>query len=57
MSFPKFAEEIINDKNIPTYDNSMKCDGIAQFGDLTFVIGGREYPLSNDDWMYPEMKQ
>lgn len=56
MSFPKFAEQKINDQLIPSYDQKMKCDGTAQYGELTFVIGGKDYPLPNEDWMFPDSK-
>ena len=54
MSFPHFAEEIINNQGIPSYDNQVNCDSNTQFGELTFVIGGKEYPLPNEDWMFKE---
>lgn len=29
----------------------MKCKGMQDFGELTYVINGFEYTLPNDDWV------
>lgn len=38
---------------IPTAKKGVECQGgLAQFGDMTFIIGGREYTLSPEEWMF-----
>ena len=54
MSVPKYAEELINKKGIPSFDNVVKCESNAQFGSLTFVIGGKDYTLEANEWMMHE---
>ena len=57
MSLPKFAEEKLAQQQIPTFDSLQKCEDNAQFGDLTFVIGGKDYSLKADEWMLPAHTQ
>jgi len=54
MSIPGFAGESLAQQNIPTFDNTSKCKNAKQYGDLTFVIGDKDYTLENDEWMFPE---
>lgn len=34
----------------------VKCDSEKDFGDMTLVIGGKEYVQTNDEWMFPAQK-
>ena len=54
MSIPTFASEALADQNIPTFDGATKCKSSKDYGKLTFVIGGKEYTMDNDEWMFPE---
>jgi len=54
MSVPSFAEDILNKANIPTMGSPTKCNSAKDYGDLTFVIGGKDYTMSNDEWMFQE---
>jgi hypothetical protein len=31
----------------------VSCKNEKQFGKLTLVIGGKQYDLDNDEWMFP----
>jgi len=53
MSMPKFATEALNKQGIPTADKSVPCKGASQFGELTLVIGGKDYTLDSEEWMFP----
>ena len=53
MSVPTFASKILMQHQVPTANFVMPCQNQAQFGDLTLVIGGDEYTLSNEEWMFP----
>ena len=57
MSVPTHAAEMFTKAGIPTFEDMVKCENNAQFGELTFVIGGKDYPLSSDEWMLPEKSQ
>jgi len=54
MSVPSFAEEVLSKQGIPTSDSPVKCSGSGDFGDLTFVIGGKDYTISNSEWMFKD---
>lgn len=53
MSVPKFATKNFMEHGIPTSNFIRKCDNEKQFGDMTLVIGGKDYNLSNEEWMFP----
>ena len=53
MSMPSFATDSLNKQGIPTSNNPVSCKNEQQFGELTLVIGGKNYVLSNDEWMFP----
>jgi len=54
MSIPKFAEKKLAAQGIPSSDIIQPCENAKSFGELTFVIGGKNYPLDNGDWMLNE---
>lgn len=54
MSVPSFAEQILAKQGIPTHESPVACKESAEFGNLTFVIGGKDYTLPNGEWMFKE---
>lgn len=57
MSLPTYAGDIFAQKKVPTFEKKLKCESNAQFGDLTFVIGGKDYTLKADEWLLQEKSQ
>lgn len=53
MSMPTFATQKLASVGIPVGNNVVGCQSHTQFGDMTLVIGGREYIISNEEWMFP----
>jgi cathepsin D len=53
MSMPTFATQVLAKNKIPTANHPIPCQNAAQFGDMTLVIGGKDYTISNDEWMFP----
>ncbi len=51
MSMPSFATDALNKQGIPTANKAVSCKNEKQFGELTLVIGGKKYDLSNDEWI------
>ena len=56
MSVPTFAAKHFIEKGIPTADFQRKCKNAKQFGDMTLTIGGKDYTLTNEEWMFPSSK-
>jgi len=52
QSMPKFASKKFKELGLPTANNFVQCQSKNDFGDLTFVINGKDYPLSADEWMF-----
>lgn len=57
MSVPKFAAKNFMEAGIPTSNYVRGCTNAQQFGEMTLVIGGKDYNLSNEEWMFPAQKQ
>jgi|DEB0MinimDraft_12_1074336.scaffolds.fasta_scaffold29215_1 cathepsin D len=53
MSMPSFAAGKLTSMNIPVGNNMMDCASHTQYGDMTLVIGGKDYVISNEEWMFP----
>ena len=53
MSFPTWATEKMKVNKYPTTDNVVPCKHQDEFGDLTLVINGKDYVLTNEEWMFP----
>lgn len=53
MSVPKWATANFAEHGIPTSDNIVKCNSEKDFGDMTLVIGGKDYLQTNEEWMFP----
>jgi len=52
MSMPGFASHAFKKAGLPTATNLVECQSKNDFGDLTFVINGKDYPLTPDEWMF-----
>lgn len=53
MSMPKFATDLLAVKGVPSANHVKKCESSSQYGTMAFVIGGKNYELTNDEWMFP----
>jgi saccharopepsin len=53
MSFPTWGAQKLTANKLPTANNIVPCSSHAQFGDMTLVINGKDYVLSNEEWMFP----
>ena len=53
MSMPTFATDKLAKDHIPTASFIVPCSSQQQFGDMTLVIGGKPYTLTNEEWMFP----
>jgi len=52
MSVPTFAFHALANQKIPTAHTFVECTNKAQFGEFTLVIGGKDYNLTPDEWMF-----
>ena len=52
MSVPSFAFKQLVKNHIPTSHTGIECTNKAQFGDFTFVIGGKDFTLTPNEWMF-----
>ena len=53
-SVPVPAAKHMIEAGIPTADHMVECTSRDEIGDLTYVIGGKEYTLTADEWLFPE---
>jgi len=53
MSMPRYATSILAQKGVPSAQHVKKCESQEQYGTMSFLIGGKEYELTNDEWMFP----
>lgn len=53
MSMPTFATDKLAKDHIPTASFIVPCGNQQQFGDMTLVISGKPYTLTNEEWMFP----
>ena len=53
MAIPPYAAEELKKGGIPLGDTPIKCDSEKQYGDMVLVINGKDYVLSNEEWMEP----
>mmetsp|Transcript_22280 Transcript_22280/g.34459 ORF Transcript_22280/g.34459 Transcript_22280/m.34459 type:complete len:147 (+) Transcript_22280:922-1362(+) len=53
MSVPQFAAQKLVKQKVPLSNFILPCENQQQFGDLTLVINGIDYTLTNDEWMFP----
>ena len=56
MSFPTWGAEKMMQSKLPTANFVVPCNSHTQFGDMTLVIGGKDYTLSNEEWMFPSQE-
>lgn len=52
MSVPSFAFKKMIKNHIPTAHSGVECNSKNDFGDFTFVINGKDYNLTPDEWMF-----
>lgn len=53
MAFPDFGSKQLKKMGYPTESDPVKCNSEKEFGEMVLVIGGKEYKLSNEEWMQP----
>lgn len=53
-SIPSYAARKFRDANLPTASNFVECENKNQFGDLTYVINGKDFTLTPDEWMFDQ---
>lgn len=51
MAFPKWGVDKMVSKGLPAGGHGAACGSAAELGDLTFVIGGKDYLIPNSDWV------
>lgn len=51
FTMPKFAVESFKRHGLPTLKNKQECLGREQFGNLTFVINGKDYTMTAEEWL------
>lgn len=56
MSFPTWGAQKLIDNKLPTANNIVPCNNHAQFGEMSLVINGKDYTLTNDEWMFPSQE-
>lgn len=53
-SIPSFAAKKLKKKGMPTATNFVECEHKNDFGDLTFVINGKDFTMTPDEWMFDQ---
>jgi hypothetical protein len=53
MSMPQSAISFLSSKGVPMMNQVKKCKAIEHYGSMAYIIGGKEYKLENDEWMFP----
>lgn len=56
MSFPTWGAQKLIENKLPTANNIVPCQSHSQFGDMSLVINGKDYVLSNEEWMFPSQE-
>ena len=56
MSFPTWGAQKLIENKLPTANNIVPCQSHSQFGDMALVINGKDYNLSNEEWMFPSQE-
>jgi hypothetical protein len=51
MSFPTWATVKLSENKIPTSNVVQMCESAKSYGDLTLIIGGKDYTLENEKWV------
>ena len=51
MAFPKWGVDKMVSKGLPAGGHGVACSSPSEMGDLTFVIGGKDYLVPNSDWV------
>jgi cathepsin D len=53
-SVPGFAYKKLIAGGYPTIKNIVECENKNKFGDLTYVINGKDFTLTPDEWMFDQ---
>jgi hypothetical protein len=56
MSVPSWATKNLISQGVPTANHVVKCKSSKDFGDMALTINGKDYPLDNEEWMFPQQK-
>ena len=51
LAFPTFAYSKLKGV-LPLRDQGVPCSNSEQFGSLTYVIGGKDYAIPNNEWTF-----
>jgi saccharopepsin len=51
MSVPIYAAASLEKQGYPTQDKKVPCKNKEQFGELTYVIHGKDYTIPNNEWV------
>jgi hypothetical protein len=51
LAMPSWAYQLAKGK-IPLRDEGVPCKSTEEFGQLTYVIGGKDYPIPNNEWTF-----
>ena len=53
-SVPKAAANVLVAQGVPTTNHVVECGGEQEIGSLTYVIGGKDYTLDSNEWLFPK---
>ena len=51
MAMPKWGVDKMVGNSLPAGGHNAPCSSPSELGDLTFVIGGKDYVIPNSDWV------
>jgi hypothetical protein len=51
MAFPKWGVDKMVSNGFPAGGHGAACSSPSDLGDITFVIGGKDYVVPNSDWV------
>ena len=51
LAMPSWAYEASKGK-VPLRDTGIACTSTEEFGELVYVIDGKEYPIANNEWTF-----
>lgn len=51
LAFPSWAFKQVRGK-VPIRNSGVPCTKSEEFGELTYIINGIEYPIPNNEWTF-----
>jgi hypothetical protein len=51
-AFPHYAHKILKEHGLPSAGGNVECKAPSDFGEMTFVINGREYIIPTREWVW-----